>query len=382
MFCHCMNNVRIWGYPNELKIKDTTDTQKFPSYPDLHLEIDNGGRLKRKLYDFTFPVVNFPFVSSNIRATYSYGVNISQPILYSSTQYSHYSDILDTKVSLSRTNLDKLYLVYIRPLFEYACELWDNCGIGNSQKLEQLQLEAARIVTGLPIFTKTQILYRETGWELLSARRKRRKLQLFYNIVNKNTPNYLCTLIPPTIQRTSVYPLRNGNDIILPFCRLSSTSDSFIPSTIKMWNSLNNNIRNVDTLSKFKSELKKIDKTENHSVPKHFFCGPRKLNIILTQLRNSASFLNFDLFRVGIVYDPSCRCGAALENLKHFFLDCPIYIQARTILIGNINRVTTCYTLDIEFLTCGNDNLTYEQNCIIFKYVFDYIKCSKRFLIV
>ena len=75
--------------------------------------------------------------------------------------------------------------------------------------------------------------------------------------------------------------------------------------------------------------------------------------------------MNFDLFRVGIVSDPSCRCGAALENLKHFFLDCPIYIQARTILISNINRVTTCYTLDIEFLTCGNDDLTYEQNCII-----------------
>jgi hypothetical protein len=97
-----------------------------------------------------------------------------------------------------------------------------------------------------------------------------------------------------------VYPLRNGNDIILPFCRLSSTSDSVIPSTIKMWNS---NIRNVDILSQFKSILRKIDETENHSVPKHFFCGPRKLDIILTQLRSSASFLNFDLFRVGIVSD-------------------------------------------------------------------------------
>jgi hypothetical protein len=75
--------------------------------------------------------------------------------------------------------------VYIKPLFEYACELWDNCGIGNSLKLEQLQLEAARIITGLPIFTKTEILYRETGWELLSMRRKRRKLQFVYNIVNK-----------------------------------------------------------------------------------------------------------------------------------------------------------------------------------------------------
>ena len=130
-----------------------------------------------------------------------------------------------SKYRLSRTNLDKLYLVYIRPLFEYACELWDNCGIGNSQKLEQLHLEAARIVTGLPIFTKTEILYIKTGWELLSVRRKRRKLQLFYNIVNKNTPNYRCTLIPPTILSTSVYPLRNVNDIILPFCRLSSTRD-------------------------------------------------------------------------------------------------------------------------------------------------------------
>jgi len=69
------------------------------------------------------------------------------------------------------------------------------------------------------------------------VRRNRWKLQLFYNIVNKNTPNYLCTLISSTIQSTSVYPLRNGNDIILHYCRLSSTSDSFIPFTINMWNS-------------------------------------------------------------------------------------------------------------------------------------------------
>ena len=56
----------------------------------------------------------------------------------------------------------------------------------------------------------------------------------------------------------------------------SSTRDSFIPSTIKMWNSLNNTIRNVDTLSKFKSELKKIDETENHAF----------LNIIFMVLGN------------------------------------------------------------------------------------------------
>ena len=108
--------------------------------------------------------------------------NATEPI--KSSVSKHLNILRKLKYRLSRTNLDKLYPVYIRLLFEYACELWDNCGIGNSQKLEQLQLEAARIVTGLHIFTKADFLYRETGWELLSARRTRRKLQLFYNIVN------------------------------------------------------------------------------------------------------------------------------------------------------------------------------------------------------
>jgi hypothetical protein len=57
-----------------------------------------------------------------------------------------------------------MYLVYIRPLFEYACEVWDNCGIGYSDKLEKLQLDAARIVTGLPILQNRSIyMLRQAG---------------------------------------------------------------------------------------------------------------------------------------------------------------------------------------------------------------------------
>ena len=81
------------------------------------------------------------------------------------------------------------------------------------------------------------------------------------------------------------------------------------------------------------------------------------MNNILTQLRSSASVLNYDLFRVGIVADSSCRCGVALENLKHFFLDCPIYLEARTTLIGYLNMVTTCYNLDIKGVGLANPNL-------------------------
>jgi hypothetical protein len=59
-------------YPKELEFKDTTDNQMSASYFDLHLKIDNGRRLNSKRNDkhddFTFPMINFHFISSNIQA--------------------------------------------------------------------------------------------------------------------------------------------------------------------------------------------------------------------------------------------------------------------------------------------------------------------------
>ena len=67
-------------------------------YLDLHIEIDKGGSLKIKLFDkrdkFTFPIVNFLFVSSNIPASPVYAVYISQQIRYS-RDCVHYSDFQD-----------------------------------------------------------------------------------------------------------------------------------------------------------------------------------------------------------------------------------------------------------------------------------------------
>ena len=292
----------------------------------------------------------------------------------------HLNILRKLKYKLSRSNLEKLYLVYIRPIFEYACEVWDNCGDVNAAKLEQMQLDAARIVTGLPIFTRKSVIYKEIGWETLQERRRRRKLQMFYNIQNENAPQYLCKLIPPTIQSTTIYPLRNGNDIIVPYCRLSLTNHSFIPSTIRQWNSLDLPLRNATSLSQFKYELKKLNE-KDRNLPKYYNYGPRKLNILLTQFRCSATFLNQDLYRINIISDPSCRCGAPHEDSYHYFFVCPIYTTIRKTLIDSLAWLPDCLNLDLSLLTCGNDTLTDEQNEEIFKNVFHYIKSTKRFLV-
>jgi len=56
-----LNTITITLDPNELEVKDTTDTQKSASYLDLHLEIDNGGNYDKR-DDFTFPIINFPLI--------------------------------------------------------------------------------------------------------------------------------------------------------------------------------------------------------------------------------------------------------------------------------------------------------------------------------
>jgi len=59
-----------------IAIKDTTDTDRSASNLDQYLEIEREVRLRTKLYDkrddFNFPIVNFPFICSNIPATHAY----------------------------------------------------------------------------------------------------------------------------------------------------------------------------------------------------------------------------------------------------------------------------------------------------------------------
>jgi hypothetical protein len=90
------------------------------------------------------------------------------------------------KINLNRENLEKIYFTYIRPLLEYAFELWDGCTILDLNKIEQIQHEAARMVTGLPKFASIESLYFEGH-----SRRHSRKLNLFYKIRNIDSPLYL-----------------------------------------------------------------------------------------------------------------------------------------------------------------------------------------------
>ena len=114
----------------------------------------------------------------------------------------------------------------------------------DKQRLESVQLEAARIACGLPIYCCKVSVYFESELEPLEHRRERRKLTIFYKMHHQMVPAFFHSLLPPTVADVSNYPLRNNRNYILPKCRLTLTNNSFIPSTTRLWNSLDNDLRN------------------------------------------------------------------------------------------------------------------------------------------
>ena len=95
-------------YPRELEIKETTETAVSSSYLDWYLYIDNGTRLYDKRDDFNFPIVNFPFLSSNIPSAPAYGVYVSQLIRYARA-CSNYQDFMECGKMLTAKLLSQRY---------------------------------------------------------------------------------------------------------------------------------------------------------------------------------------------------------------------------------------------------------------------------------
>ena len=67
------------------------------------------------------------------------------------------------KYKLKSDYLEKIYLVFTRPILEYASEVWDNCGQTNCNRQKKIQIEAPRIVTVLFMLVLIQSTRKRDG---------------------------------------------------------------------------------------------------------------------------------------------------------------------------------------------------------------------------
>ena len=147
------------------------------------------------------------------------------------------------------------------------------------QELDKIQNEAARIATGTTKLVSLATLYKEICWETLEIRRYNHKLTLLYKMMHNITPLYLSSLVPQSVSNLSRYNLRNSNDLQTIDARTNQYYNSFLPSSVRAWNNLSVEAKQCESVNTFKCLLQKEEK----AVPKHYYTGCRKGQILLTR---------------------------------------------------------------------------------------------------
>ena len=195
--------------------------------------------------------------------------------------------------------------------------------------MEDFQRSIARTVTGARKGTSHELISNELNWPSLTDRREGVKLKNFLNIMNNEMPQYLQSLIPEKIG-TKRPQSRNPDNFYSMRARIETYRSSFIPSAVRLYNSLDI----IDRSFEYINSLMK------RPSPSLFYHDSRSSGIKHAQLRMKCRKLNFYLFSLHVVDSPACPCGHDCEDSNHYLLRCPLFYQARNMLLNEIRELT------------------------------------------
>jgi len=301
---------------------------------------------------------------------------------------------------LSRQQKESIYLCVIRPALEYGCVIYDGCLIGDVLRLEYVQRRAAVVCTGAYSRTSSALLLDELYWNSLKSRRKLIRMSFFYNIVNGHVPLYLQRKISIAPVRSMRTRLTGGRSlrILERFCRLESSRRSFFNDCARVWNGLDDELRDSSSMLVFRNRYALLLGLGKKIITPHAYCRVAGDGIgrFVTQMRLGLSFLNNQRFTHNLTDNPFCpMCVLDLETPSHFFLSCPKYDEQRNLLYDDIKKVVmhimTSYNVHIDI--DGPDKLLNlilkgfdvpqlhsetNHNLLLFKAVSRYILASNR----
>jgi len=138
-----------------------------------------------------------------------------------------------------------------------------------------------------------------------------------------------------------------------------------------LWNNLPHHIKDIQDIGKFK---KAITLTEIDN--RLYNIGPRKIQIIHSQLRLECSLLASHLYNIYVKDSPNCNICGEKEDNNHYFFECPLFSIQRAELYHSVQSVNA---YNLESLLFGSNELTYDENVLVFKAVHKYIVSTKRF---
>lgn len=208
-----------------------------------------------------------------------------------------------------------------------------------------------------------------TLWRMCCDTQTHSLAHISSHAVHCKTPEYLSNILETQTSKDGTHNTISNNSIREIFARTKLYYESFFPSTIRLWNTLPNEIQNNPSLNNFKKYLNR----SNINIPDYYNFGSRKGQILHSQLRLESSALKLYMFRRNLCPSPLCTCGS-IESNDHYLLYCPNYNVIRSETINKLRDST-----NVNILLFGSSNLSVNDNKYIFYMVQKFIIDSKRF---
>ena len=143
----------------------------------------------------------------------------------------------------------------IFPILEYACSVWCPFTQKDINTIEMIQRRAARFIFNDYIWDSSITnLLNKLKWQTLQRRRNNCKAIMLYKIIHKLVFISATEFLTPTVTHTR----HNQHNYLIPSSRINVHLHSFFPSSIRIWNNLDDDIKQSPSLESFKLHILSI----------------------------------------------------------------------------------------------------------------------------
>ena len=139
-----------------------------------------------------------------------------------------------------------LYKENIQEELEYGNILFAGTYQKELDKIDKVEIEAMKIVTGAISRTNIALLKLECKWEEITVRRNNAVLIMFYKMVNSDAPVGLTNILSRVTQGNTNAPIQynlRNKKLRAPLCKTRKMKNTFFPFGINLWNELSDELK-------------------------------------------------------------------------------------------------------------------------------------------
>jgi hypothetical protein len=245
------------------------------------------------------------------------------------------------KTYVHSKHLERMYMSFILPHLEYGSIIFASSYQNLLAQLDRIHYRAAVLVSGCVHGSNSHKVLKCLDWPTLADRRELKRLSLMYEVTHNVLPPYLGNLFDNYRNLVPDRRLRIINQFRLPARMSRRMQKSTVPSAIRSWSVVPNEVKESLTKSSFKYKARTyLCGNKNKLVTPRLNLMTRADEISLNRIRAdlifNSHYFNHNFDRVN---DPSCICGNRLQSSKHLLLHCPLFAIKRRSLLDDLGQL-------------------------------------------